>query len=139
MCLLCDNKNISGIRRLIICDKVQSIPDTLINLEELYCNNNKNIILIPNTFGKLKTLDANNTNITIIPPELLKLQTLWLANTNIIKLPNELQKLQILYIGNTQITTIPITYKNLKILWRNSQVIVDRSILTNLKIDNIIN
>ena len=138
MCIICDDKNISGTRKVTLCGMVTKLPILMKNIEELYCNGNKNIIEIPRYYSKLKVLDCTNTNITTIPPELLRLNTLWCGNTNIEYLPVELVRLQVLFCNNSKILEIPHTYVNLKTLFcRGTEIKINLIIFPNLKyIDN---
>jgi Leucine-rich repeat (LRR) protein len=106
MCQLCTGKYNENTTELncYSCKQVTSIPDTLVNIRDLYCYST-NITSIPSTLVNLRELYCDNTNVTSIP-NLPNLRTLHCNNTSILFIP-DLPSLQILYCNNTKVTSIP--------------------------------
>ena len=96
---------------------INFIPDSLINLEELYIYGS-NIDIIPETFINLKILVLNNTKIKSISNKLINLERLDIVhNKNIITLPVSLTKLINLYLCDCPMLDNIHNYPNLQYLF----------------------
>ena len=106
-------KEIPNLYNLIVLDisntLVTEVPSTLINLEQLYCENTTNVSKIPSTLTKLEHLHCNNTKITEIPSTLILLITLECFETKIMEIPDSLINLEVLECSYTEIKEIPYT------------------------------
>ena len=113
---------------------INFIPDSLINLEELYIYGS-NIEIIPETFINLKILVLNNTKIKIIPNKLINLERLDIVhNKNIITLPVSLTKLINLYLCDCSMLDNIHNYPNLQYLF----VSKCNKVINIPKLDNLI-
>lgn len=141
MCKLCDKTIYSAFGYindydLVVCDKVEILPNDLVGLKSLDISNNKHITFIPSNLVELNELKCSNTNITYINHEFTKLKHIdasgsklfsigpfyelrYLIVSNCINfnhISDKLTKLEELNINDTNISTIPDSLINLGIL-----------------------
>jgi Leucine-rich repeat (LRR) protein len=77
------------------------------NTIALYCYSCKQVTSIPDTLVKLRNLFCDNTKVTSIPSTLVSLRILDCENTSILFIPN-LPSLEVVYCDNTPVTCIPL-------------------------------
>jgi len=122
--------------QICLCNKINNIPNNLINLKYLFLQDNQNIKTIPNLY-KLENLYIENCkNIEKLPNNLPNLKKLVLINTNIKEIPNTYINLKILKIKNSfNINFISNNFINLEklILINNNQNIIIPNSFKNLK------
>jgi Leucine-rich repeat (LRR) protein len=107
MCVICTGEYDENTVALYCyrCERVTSIPDTLVNLRYLYCDDT-NITSIPSTLVNLEGLFCSYTLITSIPDTLVNLRYLDCCSTSILFIP-DLPRLLELYCSDTKVTSIP--------------------------------
>lgn len=118
----------------LICYNVNTIPNNLTEVEELYCSN-CNLTTLPSAFTKLIKLHCSNNKLTSIPSTYINLKVLICSNNNITSLPNSLINLVELHCdNNVNLTSIPTTYLLLEELnFVNTGVVIIPDNLNNLK------
>ena len=123
MCLICDNEYTKDTIEIVCCIDVDSIPDILVNLVTLYCDQSS-ITTIPDTLVNLVYFYCSRTLITAIPDTLVNLVTLDCGWTQISSLPDTLINLVTLICYDTQITTLPSTLKHIKYIYSDNKPFV---------------